>query len=115
LTVKSAQDNQWQKANVAKDYLSLRGDKLLMPKQNPDRKFTADFIWSYFRNHPIRLLLGLAALLISSGSLLSIPKVLGYFVDQNIINEDWSGLHLAAAIISAVITLYAATAALRPN
>ncbi len=76
-------------------------------------EFTTGFIWSFFRNYPTRLLFGLAALLISSGSLLSIPKVLGYFVDQNIINEDWSGLHLAAAILTAVITLYAATAALR--
>ena len=84
-----------------------------MSNKSPDWTFSLGLIWSFLRKYPVRLGIGLAALLISSGSLLSIPKVLGYFIDQNFAEGNLDSLHIAAGIMVAVITLYAATAALR--
>jgi ATP-binding cassette, subfamily B, bacterial len=70
-------------------------------------------IWSSLRRHPARLAMGLAALLISSGCLLSIPKILGYFIDKDLVHGHLTSLHIAAALLFAVVTVYAVTVALR--
>lgn len=84
-----------------------------MSKKSPDWIFSLGLIWSFLRRHPIRLSIGLAALLVASGSLLSIPKVLGHFIDQNFAETNLASLHIAAGVMMAVIALYAAASALR--
>lgn len=74
---------------------------------------SVELIGSLLGRQKLRLTAGLAALLISSGSLLVLPKILGQLIDANFTGADPAVLHRTAALVGIVATVYAATATLR--
>lgn len=90
-----------------------RKERISINSKEPNWIATLSLIRIFLRRHPLRLFIGLAALLVSSASLLAIPKILGYFIDQDFSQGDGAPLHLAVVAMVAVITVYALTVALR--
>lgn len=76
-------------------------------------KGTAARIWELLRRYKLCLAAALFALLIASGSLLSIPPAVGYLIDEGFASHGKAALGSALSLLLLAIVTFAAAMALR--